>query len=345
MNFKSVAPRIAQICSANIGLKMGSLLLAIILWVTITGQGTSDRIIRDITYQIKNIPEKMALTDKGAGVIQIRIKGPKSLIPTLKSEDFTVSLTLPNDIEAGKIPLTITHSNVITPYSNQLSILQILPSTVTVNLDQVIRKSVNIKPFLRGAPDPNYELGQWRVSPPTAIIEGPASVLEEIEEVYTEAIDIAGQTLSFDDRVIINPQNNLIQVIGPYRVKARVEIRERITERSFPEFEITAFPDPVDSLLNISPSVVTLTLTGPASILNQLLPSDIQIIADWSDLSPGDHEIRPVPVTNEERITSVNVDPDIIMVSVPEATPTPSPSPSPTTSQEVILSYAISPTS
>jgi len=336
MNYRKWGRRIHRTVTANLGLKIGSLVLAVILWVTITGQGTADRIIQDISYQVRNIPGGMELTDKGTGVIQVRVRGPKSLVPTLKPADFTVSLKLPDGVNAGPVPLRITHSNIITSYSNQLSILQIMPGSVTVNLDKVVQKSVRIQPFLRGSPNPDYELGESRVSPPTALIEGPQSVLDGVDVVYTEPIDVGGQTLSFDDRVVLKPQSTLIRVIEPNRVTARVEIRERITERSFPEFEITVMPDTEPAEYEVLPSVVTLTIIGPAAILNRLKPTDIQLVADASDLSPGVHNLRPVLVTEEEKITLVNIDPDIVEVRVPEPTPTPSPTASPT--------YAVSPT-
>lgn len=336
MNYRKIGRRIMQMLTANIGLKIGSLVLAVILWVTITGQGTADRVIRDIPYQIRNIPEGMELTDKGAGVLQVRVRGPKSLVPTLKPADFTVSLRLPDGVQAGPAPLQITHSNIITPYSNQLSILQIMPESVTVNLDKVVQKSVRIQPFLKGSPNPDYELGESRVSPPNALLEGPQSVIDGIDVVFTEAIDVGDQTLSFDDRVVIKPQSTLIRVIEPSRVTARVEIKERITERSFPEFEISLVTPDTEAGYSVSPSVVTLTIIGPAATLNRLKPSDIQLVADCTDLSPGEHTVRPVLVTSEDRITLVDIDPEMVSVLVPEPTPTPLPSASPT--------YAVSPT-
>lgn len=329
MTFKHLINRIVLFFTANIGLKIGSLVLALILWITITGQGNADRIIRDIPIQIRDIPEGMELVDKGIGSVQARIRGPKSLVPTLNIADFSVALKLPEGAGPGMVNLPVTRSNLSTPYSNQLTIMQISPAVVSVKIENIIQKSVRVQPFLRGAPDPNYELGQWRVSPPFAIISGPTSVVEKTDVVYTEPIDIVDQTLSFDDRVSIKPQDSLIKVKEPRQVTARVEIRERITERSFPEFELTVIPEP-DLDLQLTPSLVTLTIKGPATILNRLKPSEIQLVLDWSNLEPGSHEVRPVLVTGETGIISIIIDPEIIALTVPDPTPTPSPTITPT---------------
>ncbi|MBN1878750.1 YbbR-like domain-containing protein [bacterium] len=311
----------------NIGLKLGSVLLALILWITITGQGTADRILRDIPYQIRDIPEDMVLTDKGIGTVNLRLRGPKSLIPTLKPEDCSVVLRLPPDAAEGETVMEITHSNVVIPYSNQMSILQITPTSIRLTLDAVITKTVQIQPLLRGAPNPDFQLGQWRVTPPEALLRGPSKVLESMTTVLSEPIDISDQTLSFNERVSLKPGSPLVTVVRPTKVSTRIEILERITERSFPEFEITVVPDVKDSGMVVTPLVVTLTITGPAATLNRLKPTEIQLVADCTGLGPGDHDLKPVLVSNLEKIVSVLVDPDTIQVSIPNPTPAPEKSP------------------
>lgn len=313
--------------STNLGLKIGSLVLALILWITITGQGTADRILRDIPYQIRSIPEDMVLTDKGIGMVSLRLRGPKSMIPTLKPEDCSVVLRLPEGTVEGETELEISHSNVMIPYSNQMSILQITPSVVRLTLDRIITKSVRIQPMLRGSTNPDFQLGQWRVTPPEAVLKGPRSILESVDTVFTEPIDISDQTLSFNERVSLRPGSPLVTVERPAKVSARIEILERMTERSFPEFEITVVPDVRDSGLMVSPLVVTLTISGPASALNRLKPTDIQLVADCSGLSPGEHSVKPVLVSNLEKIVSVVLDPETVQVTIPEPEATPEPSP------------------
>jgi YbbR domain-containing protein len=325
--FNTLGKKVLNSISHNPGLKIGSILLAVILWITITGQGTADRILRDIPYQIRDIPADMVLTDRGIGMVNLRLRGPKSMLPTLKPEDCSVVLRLPDDLQPGEVDLDITHSNVVVPYSNQMSIMQITPNTVRVTIDSIFTKTVKVQPLLRGSPHPDYQLGQWRVSPPEAVLRGPKVLLETVDTVFSEPIDVADQTLSFNERVDLKPGSPLISVIRPTKVSARIEILERITERSFPEFEITVVPEVRDTSTIVTPLVVTLTLTGPAAILNKLKPSDVQIVADISGLEPGDHDISPVFVSGNEKITSIVIDPDVLQVFVPEPTPTPEPSP------------------
>lgn len=313
--------RLLVASSRNIGLKLGSLVLAAILWITITGQGTDDRILRNVPYQVRNVPENLILTDKGVGFVDIYIRGPRSMIPTIRPEDCSVFISPPPDTDTGSISIEILHSDVTIPYPNQISLMQVSPPFVTVLLDELITQTVRIQPLLRGSPHPDYRLGEWQVEPPEAELLGPRSFLENLETIYSEPIDIANQTMSFTERVSLKPGSPLVTVIQPSRVSAIIEIFDRTIERSFPEFEITVVPDTPDSYTSVSPVVVTLTITGPAATLNRIRPNDIELVVDCTNLAAGEHEIAPVLVSSYDKIVSFQVEPETIHVSIPERTP------------------------
>jgi YbbR domain-containing protein len=318
---KNLGKRLLAALSRNIGLKLGSLLLATILWITITGQGTDDRILRDVPYQIRNVPENLIMTDRGVGFVDIYIRGPRSMIPTIRPEDCSVFVNLPQDPVTGSMEIDILLSDVTIPYPNQVSLLQVTPQSVTVILDELITRTVQIQPLLRGSPHPDYQLGEWQVEPPDAELRGPRSYLENLETIYSEPIDIANQTMSFNERVSLKPASPLVSVIQPSRVSAIIEILDRTIERSFPEFEITVVPDTPDSSVNVSPVVVTLTISGPAATLNKIRPNDIELVVDCTNLAAGEHDIAPVLVSGYDKIVSFQVEPETITVFIPETKP------------------------
>ncbi len=307
--------------SNNIGLKLGSLFLAIILWITITGQGIDEQKLRNVPYQIRNVPDGLIVTDKGVGVVDLHIRGPRSLLPAIRPEDSSIVLTLSPDTIIGETKIDIAHNNVYLPYPNQTSLLQISPSEVSVTLDEMTSKSVPIRPHLRGNPHPDYQLGEWRVDPEQAEVQGPKSYLEHLELIYTETIDISNQTMSFNERVSIKPASPLISVIRPARASARIEIQERIIERAFTDFNVSVLPEETEPGFRVEPETVTLTLTGPAALLNRLRPAELQLVADWTEMPPGEHQISPVLVTDHEKLLTINIDPELVTVFIPKAEP------------------------
>ena len=316
--FLSLGKRFSTALTQNIGLKLGSLVLATILWVTITGQGTDDRILREVPYQIGNVPADMILTDKGVGFVDIYIRGPRSMITTIRPDDCSVFLNLPENLDIGSAEIEINHSDILIPYPNQVSLLQVSPPLVTIAVDELISKTLNIQPFLRGTPHPDYQLGKWQIEPSTVELEGPKSYLDNMESIYTEPIDIANQTRSFNERVSLKSGSPLVTVLQPTRVSALIEILERTIERSFPEFELTTVPDTPDSEITVSPTAVILTITGPASTLNKLSPADIQLIINTNTLKPGKQRVTPTLVSVHDKVLSFRIEPEKIEVFIPE---------------------------
>ncbi|MGB3975977.1 MAG: CdaR family protein [bacterium] len=314
----TLCKRLSASLTRNIGLKVGSLFLATILWVTITGQGTDDRILREVPYQIGNVPADMILTDKGIGFVDIYIRGPRSMITTIRPDDCSASLSLPENSEMGTVEIEIDHSDIVIPYPNQVSLLQVSPSSVTVALDELITKTVRIQPFLRGSPHPDYQLGKTQIEPDNAELQGPRTYLDNVESVFTEPIDIANQTRSFNERVSLKPGSPLVSVLQPSRASAMIEILERTIERSFPEFEVTVLSNAHDPSIIVSPTVVILTITGPASTLNKLTPSDIQLVINTDNLKPGRQLVSPTFVSAHGKMLSFRVEPEKIEVVIPE---------------------------
>jgi len=295
--------------------------MALIIWISVSSQGRTDKTFLNIPYELRNIPLNMEIIDKGIGIVRISIRGPQNLISSLKSDDITIPIALPNDIEQGKVQLTINNNNVQTPFSNQLSILQVSPSNITVHLEELITDTRLINPFIKGSPIEGFKLTGWEIEPETVKIKGPANTLANLDKVMTEPIDITGVKYTFNQRVKLQSSNKFIHIVQPKHATVTIKIEEKIIERSFPEFEVTILaPDP-DPGINLNPRVITITLKGPQSNISSLQPKDISVIADCQNLDPGTHEIILKLTGKSEQIHSYLIVPPKIKVIIPKPKP------------------------
>jgi hypothetical protein len=310
-------PRIFRHLFANIWLKLGSLAVAIIIWYSLTSQGYADKTYVNVPYEFRNIPFNYEVIDRGVGYVSVTARGPQNLIVYLKSENLTIPIYLPDDISAGEFTFPIKPSDVHTPYPNQITILQVLPSETTIRLDTIGSKKVKIQPFLRGSTATGFDIESWTVDPDEAEIRGPVSQLEDLDKIFTEPIDISGVSMNFNERVEILPQENFIHVVEPLRVTVRIEIKEKIIDQSFPEFELTVLKPDSDPGITIKPNVVTVNISGPYRILKNLQPQDFRVIADCRELEPGTYNIPLILVQAPAEIVSHSIDPPAVEVIVP----------------------------
>ncbi len=308
---------------ANFWIKVGSLLVAIIIWVSVSTQGRADKTFINIPYDLENIPLNLEVVDRGIGVLQITVRGPQNLIPLLSPENISIPLELPDDISAGIVTLNVKPENIRTPYQNQISILQVTPETISITLENTISKTVLIQPFITGSPAQGYELGQRAVTPERADVQGPESVITDLDHVITEPIDITGATMTFNDRVDVKSSNKLVRIVKPKRVTVRLEIKEKIIERSFPEFVIKALLPKPDPGIVLQPEVISLTVVGTQRAVSALNSQQLQLVVDCRLLAPGKHLIPLKMSQLPPGISSFSADPDSIEVIVPEMEPTP----------------------
>ncbi len=321
--YRSLARRIF----ANFWLKIASLAVTVVIWISVTGQERTDKTFMNIPYEIRNIPLNMAVTERGEGFVRVTIRGPQNLITTLKPENISVVANLPDSVTEGEIRMELTHSNVSTPYSNQLSILQIGPGEITIKLQKTTTRMVAIKPFIRGAPAEYHELGPWEVIPPNVQIKGPVDTLDRIDSILTDPIEISGVTMTFNERVGLQPNDNQVRVVSPQRVTVKIAIREKMLERSFPEFLFSILQPHPDAELTASPSVVTLILSGPQRIVGTLQPHEVEVVADCTHLEPGSHMVPLLLESSFSEQLNFSTDPAAVEVHVPTPKPEPTPTP------------------
>jgi hypothetical protein len=317
----TILKRVTRRLFGNLVMKIGSLAIAILIWYSLTSQGVADRTIANVTYELRNIPLQLEVIDRGVGYVSVIVRGPQNLISQMQPENLTLPISLPDDVSPGELSLRIRPSDVITAFPNQISIMQIYPDTLDIKLDEIITKDVKIQPFLKNAPMSGFEIGQSEAFPDAAKIKGPSTTLASIEKVLTEPIDLSGANVTFNQRVTLGPLGNFVQIIEPNRITVRVEIVEKIIERSFSDIPILLLGSDLGEGIHMSPTTATVIFSGPYNRLIDFQPEEIEITADCSGLEPGQHTI-PIQLTKAPQGSKSSVlEPASVDVIVPGKEP------------------------
>ena len=86
--------------------------------------------------------------------------------------------------------------------------------------------------------------------------------------------------------------------------------------------EVIGLPENLKAVL--APELITLLISGPLPVLDELNQDDIRVILDLTDYQVGTYQLEPVVELPTDEITVVNIQPEIIDVEVIIA-PTPTP--------------------
>jgi YbbR domain-containing protein len=194
----------------NWGLKLVSLVLALMLWVYVTSKGKTELTLT-IPLEFRNIPQGMAIVGEVAGTLEVRVQGQERDLRDISSGKKVTGILDLSRAVAGENLISISPDDISRPA--RVAVMNISPFEVWVKLEHLIRKTVRLKPRLRGAPAEGYALAGVSVKPPRITVEGPVDVLQELGSIETMPIDIKGSRVNITIEPKIDYQGRPIRIL------------------------------------------------------------------------------------------------------------------------------------
>ena len=175
------------------------LLAAFSLWMYVmqTESPNYTDTVAGITVKLENsdlLGEKTGLSVySGQGTtVNVVVSGKKSLIGRLSADDIKATVDVSSVTSAGRHPLPVS-----VELPSGLTLTGTVPETVTVYVDETVRKSVPVKEQLSGLElSSEYKLGQIGFGFDTVAVEGPAGKVNGVSEARI-VIDMKNRTSSF----------------------------------------------------------------------------------------------------------------------------------------------------
>lgn len=164
-------------------LKLLSLVLAMALWLFVTGE-KEDEVILYVPVQILSMPRHLAMVTEPPKAVEVRLAGSRSLLPFLFREDLRLKVD-GSGLKPGKNTLDLRYGDL--NLSRGIAVKAMNPEKVTVVLDERIERDVQVVPELEGAPK-SASLKGVEVSPPIARLSGPKSLVDGVSSVHTQPI-------------------------------------------------------------------------------------------------------------------------------------------------------------
>ncbi len=209
----------------NWSLKLFSLLLAVILWLTLIPEEKmfSEKSL-NIPLELHNIPPEMELVEKPPATIDVKIRAPKSLISEITSANVHAVLNLEKaTLEQEDYP--INRSMISIPSGAEVKDYH--PSQVSLKLERTREIMLGVEADIIGELKEGLKIENVGVFPPQVLIKGPESKVKDDYKVRTSPIDISTLTESTEleaDLILPNPDLRLAS--SETKVKVRIIIQE-----------------------------------------------------------------------------------------------------------------------
>lgn len=295
----------------NPGLKALSVVLAALLWYTVSRDQTVERTVR-VPLEYQNIPEGLEIVGDPPAAVDVRVRGASSALGRLEPGEVVSVLDL-KGARAGQRMFHLITDEVRAPFGVQVA--QVTPPTVTLEFERSGVKRVPVRVALTGEPAPGFVVGATRVQPASVDVVGPESRLKVLTDAVTEPVSVDGQRVTIKDQVTIGVPDGALRLRDPQSATVSIEIAAAPVERTFDNVAIHLAQAPPGKSFLIVPDSVSVVVRGPKDAVASLEAARLRVFVDAASLAPGRYTL-PVKAEPMEGYSVVRTVPDAVQVRV-----------------------------
>jgi YbbR domain-containing protein len=288
----------------NLGLKVLSVVLATLLWMTVTRDQTVERNLR-VPLEFQEIPEDLEITGDTLTAVDVRVRGASSILSRLEGGEVVAVLNL-QAARPGQRLFHVLTDEVRVPFG--VTVVQVNPPTVPLRIERSGSRTVPVHPTVEGQPADGYVAGAVKVSPPAVEVVGPLSRLSSVREATTEPVSIANATATVSDSVTVGVVDPGLRLRVPRNATVIVEIQPAPIERDFKDLVVSVRNVGPRLRAAVVPARVTVVLRGSRQTLGSMDAGTLSPWVDAAALKAGRYSL-PVRVDPGGEYTVLRVEP------------------------------------
>ncbi len=271
----------------NIGLKLISLLLALLLWLQVAGQQTVQRTL-SLPVEFVNMAPEMEISNDYERRVDVVLRSRRGT-SNFDDGSLTVKIDLRGATPGAEKSYPLSEDNISNRPSG-LEVVSITPTRIRLLLENTVRKSIAVVPELVGEPAEGFQV--TKVQAPRVTIIGPQSRVQEVSEAQTEPIGITGLSSTLVRNVAVDIDDLALRM-EPASVDIIITIEEERREVQVRRIPIELVPEGVEATLMTRR--VEIVGTVPISFTGELTTQDFQASVNVQALEPRQESYELVP--------------------------------------------------
>lgn len=295
----------------HLGLKMLSLALAAVLWMTVAGEHVVERGLR-VPLEFRNVPQALEIVGNTPDNVNVRVRGSSAVLSRLQPGDIVAVLDL-STARAGSRIFTIRTDEVRAPFGVDVS--QVLPATIPLELENSLQRRVPVVPSVEGDPAPGFVVGNESAEPPTVDIVGPESHVRQVSEARTEPVDVSGARSRIRDVVNVGVSDSSVRLVEPQSATVIVDVLPAPVEKQVDDVPVRARNLNTRLKAQIAPTTVKVTIRGGRGPLTSVRSDAIRAFVDLAGLGTGQYNLR-VQVDPAQDYGVTAIDPAAVSITI-----------------------------
>ncbi|HUP45255.1 MAG TPA: CdaR family protein [Thermoanaerobaculia bacterium] len=210
----------------NLGLKAVALVLAITVWAIVSAprRGLATERAFSASVSLVGLRREFVIVTPTTipERVSIRLRGRKPDLDALTSRVLEATVELSWVQQSGEAITTLRPQHFNVPAN--VEVVSISPNKFSFRIDELRQRTVMIRPFLVGDVPDGYRVGQLTLAPDRALVSGPSTQIQGMEEVGTERIIMTNRTETFVQNVAVVSDSPLVRVISPLTAQVTVPV-------------------------------------------------------------------------------------------------------------------------
>ncbi|MGE5361614.1 MAG: YbbR-like domain-containing protein [Bacteroidales bacterium] len=295
----------------HLGLKAMSVALALLVWLSVSGEQTVERSLR-IPLALQNIPPQLELVDIPPETVAVRVRGGSGFLSHLSSGDLMAIIDL-SSARPGRRFVPLTLNQIEAPVG--VEVTQVDPETISLEFQRSATRSVPVAANLDGQPAPGYAVASVTAQPSSVEVVGPEHVLRQLTRVITEPVSVAGATAPLRETATLGVPVPGLRLKQAGKAVVNVDIRPVAVTRTIDAVAVQPRGARRGADVRLTPAQVDITVKGPEAAFSGITAGRFAAFVDLAGLEPGRYNL-PIQVEPPPNLEPVQIQPPTIAVRI-----------------------------
>ncbi len=299
---------------ADWGLKVVAFLIALGLWLAVTGQrAPSSTRLRGVPLLFV-LPPDMEVSNEPREEVEITLRGSRRTLDAIRAGDLAVTYDASGQ-RPGERLVRLTPASVRLELPEGVSregltVERIEPATVPLRLERRVERELEVGPRLEGRLPEGYEVLGVESRPARVRVRGPEGHVGALHKAPTESVLLEGRTENFTAaQTAIDISDRKVVALDAV-VDVLVRVGEARVVRRFDGVAVR-LADGVPG--EPQPARVSVELRGPRSVIESLRAEEIGVVLDAAGEGPPRARLL-LPSVLEGRVELVSTQPALIKI-------------------------------
>jgi YbbR domain-containing protein len=298
----------------HLGLKLLSVGLAVLLWMTVSGEEIVERGLR-VPLELQQFPAGLELGADVPTTVDVRVRGGSGMLSRVSAGDVIAVIDL-RTARPGRRLFPLTPEQVRVPFG--VEVVQVMPSAIAMAFEPSASRQVPVVPAVDGRPAPGYMVGAMSADPSTVEVIGPESAVKRASEAMTEPVSVAGARGTVSESVTIGVLDPALRLKNPRPGTVTVQIVAAPHDRMLRNRPVHLRNLSDTLVAEAAPTVVDVTIRGTREALTRVDPDDVVAYIDLAGLGAGEYTLTAHADASEDAGV-VRLEPPSVKVRIASA--------------------------